>query len=81
MPWGGHPSANLRDVQSGLGWVHNTFMLEGIDKSVLRGPLTVKPTPIWFTGVGKAARTARKLIRLEAEPSWLKLPGIIWSAL
>ena len=37
-PWGGHPSATLENIQSGLGWVHNTFMLEGIEKCVLRGP-------------------------------------------
>ena len=47
-PWGGHPSATLADVQSGIGWVHNTFMLEGIEKSVLRGPIDVSPKPAWF---------------------------------
>ena len=36
------------NIQSGLGWVHNTFMLEGIEKSVFRGPLVVSPKPAWF---------------------------------
>ena len=45
MSWGGHQSSTLDNIQSGLGWVHNTFMLDGIDKSVIRGPLTVKPYP------------------------------------
>ena len=31
-PWGGHPSATLLDIQSGLGYVHNSFMFEGIEK-------------------------------------------------
>src|SRR5262249_62380952 len=26
MPWGGHQSATLKDIQSGIGWVHNTCM-------------------------------------------------------
>src|SRR6202012_3104124 len=38
-PWGGHPSATLANVQSGLGWVHNTVMLEDIEKCVVRSPL------------------------------------------
>ena len=42
-PWGGHQSATLENIQSGLGWVHNTYMLDGIDKAVVRGPLVVKP--------------------------------------
>ncbi|HEX3594768.1 MAG TPA: aldehyde dehydrogenase family protein, partial [Polyangiaceae bacterium] len=42
-PWGGHPSATLTDIQSGLGWVHDTLMLEDIEKCVVRGPL--KPVP------------------------------------
>src|SRR5439155_20388027 len=47
-PWGGHPSSSLEDIQSGRGWVHNTFMLEGIEKCVVRGPLVAKPTPPGF---------------------------------
>jgi aldehyde dehydrogenase (NAD(P)+) len=81
LPWGGHPSATLRDVQSGLGWVHNTFMLEGIDKSIVRGPLVVRPTPMWVYDNTKAAAVGPKLAELEAAPSWLKVPGLLVAAL
>lgn len=81
LPWGGHPSASLRDVQSGLGWVHNTFMLEGIDKAVIRGPLTVTPRPLWFTGNPKAVAVARRMVRQELAPSWLGLARVIGAAL
>ena len=77
MPWGGHPSSTLADIQSGLGWVHNTFMLGGMDKSVVRGPLTVSPYPTWFFDNTKAAKVAPAAARMEAEPSWLKLPGLL----
>jgi aldehyde dehydrogenase (NAD(P)+) len=76
-PWGGHQSASLTDIQSGRGWVHNTYMLDGIDKAVIRGPLVAKPTPLWFFDNTKAAAVAPRVADLEAGPSWLKLPGIV----
>lgn len=79
-PWGGHPSATLENIQSGLGWVHNTFMLEGIDKGVVRGPLTVFPKPPWFFDHKKTHEIAPKLVELEAAPSLWKLPGVILKA-
>ncbi len=76
-PWGGHQSATLEDIQSGLGWVHNTYLLDGIDKAVLRGPLTVWPYPLWFFDNPKTGRAAPLVADLEASPSWLKLPGLL----
>jgi hypothetical protein len=81
MPWGGHPSATLRDIQSGLGWVHNTFMLEGIDKSVVRGGVTVKPTPVWFHDKRAVDEVGEKMVGMELKPRWRKLPSLIVSAL
>jgi acyl-CoA reductase-like NAD-dependent aldehyde dehydrogenase len=80
-PWGGHPSATLADIQSGLGWVHNTFMLDGIDKSVVRGPITVSPKPAWFFDNRQAHVIGEKLVAFERAPAWSKVPGIAWSAL
>jgi aldehyde dehydrogenase (NAD(P)+) len=81
LPWGGHPSSTLEDIQSGRGWVHNTLMLEGIEKSVVRGPLVVKPKPPWFAGHKTAHVLGRKMVALEAEPSWWKVPGLVINAL
>ena len=76
LPWGGHPSATPRNIQSGLGWVHNTFMLDGIDKAVIRGPLTTMPYPLWFFDNPKAAKAIPAVAGMEAAPSWTKLPGL-----
>ncbi|MCL4223346.1 MAG: aldehyde dehydrogenase family protein [Myxococcales bacterium] len=81
LPWGGHPSATLRDIQSGLGWVHNAFMLEGVDKSIVRGPLVVRPRPVWFTGNPRAVAVARRMLQLELAPSWSGLARVIGAAL
>ena len=82
-PWGGHPSATLEDIQSGKGWVHNTYLLNDadIEKVVIRGPLVVKPKPPWFAGHKTAHLIGPKLVKMEAAPSWWKLPGIVVKAL
>ena len=79
-PWGGHVSGTLKDVQSGIGFVHNTPMIEGIEKAVLRGPLTVFPKPPWFVTNRRAHRVAEKMVDFEQEPSFLKLPSILVDA-
>ncbi len=81
MPWGGHASVNLKDIQSGLGWVHNTFMLEGIDKSVIRGPIRVRPNPVWFYDHRKGHELGPRLAAMEANPRWRKLPSVMVKAL
>jgi acyl-CoA reductase-like NAD-dependent aldehyde dehydrogenase len=80
LPWGGHPSASLRDIQSGLGWVHNTFLIEGIEKAILRGPLIVRPRPLWFARNPKAPAVARRMIGQELAPSWGRLAGVVAAA-
>ncbi|MCA9449865.1 MAG: aldehyde dehydrogenase, partial [Candidatus Omnitrophica bacterium] len=32
LPWGGYPGQPLTDIQSGTGWVHNSYMLEELKK-------------------------------------------------
>ena len=80
-PWGAHPSSTPEDIQGGLGWVHNTFMLEGIEKCVLRAPLTASPKPPWFVTHQNAHRVGEKLVGNEAHPSWLNLPAIVLAVL
>ena len=81
LPWGGHPSSTSQDIQSGLGWVHNTSMLEGIEKAVLRAPLkSLLPSP-WVPGHRGLATLGRRLADFELSPSWLKMPAIAAAAM
>lgn len=79
-PWGAHPSSMPADIQSGSGWVHNTSMLEGIEKTVLRHPLTIAPKPGFFPSHRTAHVTNRRLVRLEEELKLRHLPGVIAAA-
>jgi aldehyde dehydrogenase (NAD(P)+) len=81
VPWGGHPSATLENIQSGLGWAHNSYMLEGIEKSVLRGTITISPKPVWYFDNAATHLVGSRLTSFEASPSALKVPAIIAAAL
>ncbi|QDV68610.1 Aldehyde dehydrogenase family protein [Rosistilla carotiformis] len=80
-PWGGHHSASLASPDSGLGHVHNTFGLAHVDKTVLLGPLSSVPKPVWFPTHRTADRLARRLIRFYEKPGPLRLPPIFYHAL
>jgi hypothetical protein len=80
-PWGGHPSATLANIQSGLGWVHNTFMLGGIEKSIVRAPVVLSPKPAWFYDNRQCNLIGEKLAAFELQPRALSAPSLILSAL
>lgn len=74
--WGGHPSSQLHDIQSGRGWVHNSLMIEGIEKVTLTAPVKAFPVSPWFPGHRSVHTLARRLTDFEYNPSWLKIPGV-----
>ncbi len=80
-PWGAYPGATVNDVQSGIGNVHNTYLLDHIEKTVLEGPLVNFPKPIWFPSHRNAVDVATRLVRLYHRPSLFHLPGLFAAAI
>jgi aldehyde dehydrogenase (NAD(P)+) len=80
-PWGAYPGSTLQDIQSGREWVHNTLMLDSIEKNVLRAPLKSFPIPPWFPRHRTLLQVSRRLVDFEMDPSWLKVPGIASAAM
>lgn len=80
-PWGAYPGSTLDNIQSGRGWVHNTPMLEGIEKTVMRFPLTMFPKPGYFPSNRNGAKTMQALIRLDTDARWSQLPSVMWNAM
>lgn len=78
--WGAFPGHPLEDVVSGRGVVHNALLFDHPEKSVVRSPFVMKPTPAWFTDHKNGPSMARKLVKFEASPSWLRLPGVAFEA-
>jgi aldehyde dehydrogenase (NAD(P)+) len=80
-PWGGYPGSTPSDIQSGTGWVHNTSMLEGVEKAVLRHPLTIVPKPAVFPSHRTAHTLMERLTSLEEHAGWSKVPGVVAAAM
>ncbi|MEV4946942.1 aldehyde dehydrogenase family protein [Streptomyces sp. NPDC053755] len=92
-PWGAFPGHTRQDIGSGAGFVHNAFMLEDVEKTVVRAPFTpaprglvtgdpsLSPRPPYFVTHRTARATVRRLTRFTAAPSLAKLPALLASAL
>ena len=78
--WGGVAGSTLDDAQSGIGWVHNTYQLDGIEKNVLTGPLTIVPKPLWFATHSNPEAVGWRLLNLYDKPSLWNLGGVLTSA-
>ncbi|MFT6675567.1 MAG: aldehyde dehydrogenase (NAD(P)+) [Sulfitobacter sp.] len=92
-PWGAFPGHTPEDVQSGIGTVHNTFMLENTERTVVQAPwrpfprglasaqFTLLPRPPWFITNKKQHKVGMLLTKFQYKPSWFKLPRIFLNAL
>ena len=80
LPWGGYPGGTLLNPQSGIGWTHNTFGLRSIEKTVLEGPLTVVPKPLWSPLHRHAEPIAWNLFNLYHQPSLRHVAELTYSA-
>ena len=93
VPWGAYPGHTLDDVQSGIGFVHNTYMFDNVQRTVveapfrpfprnlLHGSFTLLPRPPWFVTHRRAAEVGRLLTSFQYKPGWLRLPRIFYHAL
>lgn len=92
-PWGAFPGHTRQDIGSGIGFVHNAFMLEDIEKTVLRAPFapaprglftgspSLSPRPPYFVTHRTALTTVQRLTRFTVAPSLTKLPALFAAAL
>jgi hypothetical protein len=81
-PWGSYPGNPSWDIQSGSGFVHNSYMLPHPQKIVLRGPFRTWPPPPWFPSrAHRMAAICRRVAAYEANPSISRLLGIAVYAL
>lgn len=79
--WGAYPGHTWNDIQSGIGFVHNALMFDRPQKSVIYGPFKVFPKPAWFITNKQTDNVAKKMLEVEMNPSLLKVPSLLWSAL
>ncbi|MFE3542137.1 aldehyde dehydrogenase family protein [Nocardia sp. NPDC059177] len=91
--WGAYPGHTIDDIQSGIGVVHNAFLLDDVERTVVRGPfrpaprsllggeLSTTPKPPWFINNKTGTGTGQKLTAFYGDGKLRHLPGIFASAL
>ncbi len=92
-PWGAYPGHTLEDVRSGIGFVHNTFMLENVERCIVKAPFkpfprsvfngnpSLLPRPPWFITNKKADLLGKLLTDFQYKKSLFKIPRIFIAAL
>ncbi len=89
LTWGGFPGSSIDDVGSGLGVVHNALLLDGVERSVVRGPFrpfprsgsalgrpgtfSVLPKPPWFVSSRTGAVVSEGFTRFQMTHDWVGL--------
>ncbi len=91
--WGAYPGNRLDAVGSGIGIVHNGYLFDKPQKTVVRAPFapfprslgdgerTLLPTPPWFVTHRRADAVGRKLFAYTANPSPLRMAATIIAAM
>jgi hypothetical protein len=81
-PWGAFQIIDGKETESGVGIVNNALFLANTQKTVLRAPFRIRPKPVWFwSKLNNASETFCKLTKFEADPSFWKVPSILWASL
>jgi aldehyde dehydrogenase (NAD(P)+) len=91
--WGAAPGHTVQDVGSGIGLVHNAYLLEHAEKNVFRGAFrelprawrhghfNLMPKPLWYVTNRNALDVARRVTYFSLEPGWGHIPGLFAAAL
>ena len=79
--WGAYPGHARNDIQSGTGVVHNTYLLEDVEKTVIYGPFLVWPKPPWFVTHKRSKEIAEVLVETSTEVKPKALLKLFYHAL
>ncbi|NRA99939.1 MAG: aldehyde dehydrogenase family protein [Rhodobacteraceae bacterium] len=92
-PWGAFPGHTLEDVSSGIGQVHNTYMFDRAERTVvtgsfapfprsfLSGAFSLLPRPPWFVTHKRATEVGRAMTSFQYQRSLWKLINLGANAL
>lgn len=86
-------AVRVDDAGSGIGQVHNSLVLDGVERTLVTGPFrpfprsllapgrSLLPTPPWFVSHRRARVVGRRLVHFLGDGKLRRLPGIFWAAL
>jgi acyl-CoA reductase-like NAD-dependent aldehyde dehydrogenase len=79
--WGAYPGHTPADIRSGSGVVHNAYLFDHPEKTVVRAPFRIRPTPAWFWTNASTVEIGRRLVRYETAPTWGNVASVAAAAL
>ena len=92
-PWGAYPENDKKNIVSGSGFVHNSFMLEKAEKTIVRGPFypfprslvhlqsTMLPKPAWFMTNNNAIELNKRVAMFTINGDIKQMPGVFAAAM
>jgi len=78
--WGAFPGNLPQTIHSGVGVVHNAYLLEHPQKSVLYAPFRIRPLPLWFPRHPRLLSVAQAFLQFQSQPGWGNLLRLILTA-
>jgi hypothetical protein len=79
--WGAFPGNSDQDIQSGRGAVHNSYLFDYPQKSVLYAPFRIWPTPAWFADHQNLLNLGQHLTAYEAHPNVANILRLVMAAI
>mgnify|MGYP002777168819 CR=1 FL=1 len=79
--WGAFSGNPLEDVRSGRGVVHNTYLFDHPQKSVVYAPFRIVPMPLWFPRHPKLLALGKSFTRVMAKPSLDRIMQLLLQSL
>lgn len=80
-PWGAFPGHTLKDIGSGIGFVHNARLIDHPQKTVVKAPFIQVPQPAWSVFHRRGTSVMQRATAFEANPALWRVPGIVARAL
>lgn len=78
--WGAFPGHSPEDVESGIGWVHNTGLYEKTERTVIEAPFRPRRKPVWFVTAKNSEKVAEALLKLQYKPGVKTLWAVLRAA-
>jgi Aldehyde dehydrogenase family len=70
MTWGAFPGNSIAAVGSGIGIVHNSYLFDHPQKSVVYAPFRMLIPPVYYIGTKNLIRIAQCYGDLQHQPTW-----------
>ncbi|RLK52388.1 aldehyde dehydrogenase family protein [Microbacterium telephonicum] len=90
--WGAFPGGTVDDAPSGIGVVHNAFLLDDVERTVVRGPFrpfprsvgrgrfSALPKPPWFVTSRTGAAVSEGFTRFRIDGDWAAMSATLLKA-